>query len=150
MKKTFSTDLMFSSKTCLWSTPQALFDRLNKWFCFTVDVCATADNAKCDTYFTECEDGLAQEWEGTCWMNPPYGRGIKEWIAKAYGSAMKNKATVVCLLPARCDTQWWHEYCAKGEVYFIKGRIKFGDAKNNAPFPSALVVFRPTIKDAMR
>jgi len=82
-------------------------------------------------------------------MNPPYGRGINEWIKKAYKSAKQNGATVVCLIPARVDTRWWHEYCSKGEVHFIKGRLKFGNAKNSAPFPSAVVVFRPTVKDAL-
>jgi len=85
---------------------------------------------------------------GVCWMNPPYGREISPWIEKAYRSAKENGATVVCLLPARVDTRWWHDYCAKGEVHFIKGRLKFGNAKDAAPFPSAVVVFRPQIQDA--
>lgn len=82
-------------------------------------------------------------------MNPPYGRGIDKWVAKAFKSAKENKATVVCLVPARVDTRWWHDFCAKGEVYFVKGRLKFSDNKNSAPFPSAVVVFRPTVNDAL-
>lgn len=135
-------DLMFSSATDLWATPQSTFDALHAEFCFALDVCANADNAKCAEYFTKEDNGLAQPWIGTCWMNPPYGRGIGAWIRKAYESA-KDGATVVCLIPARTDTAWWHDYCAKGEVRFIRGRLKFGGHKNAAPFPSAVVVFRP-------
>lgn len=131
----------FSSKTDLWATPQDKFDELNAEFGFEIDVCANTENAKCSTYFTAEMDGLAQDWRGKCWMNPPYGRAIGDWIKKAYESAM-NGATVVCLIPARTDTRWWHEYCMKGEIRFIKGRLKFGGAKTNAPFPSAVVVFR--------
>lgn len=138
----------FSSETDMWSTPNDFYDRLNTVFRFETDVCAIASNAKCDRFFTPEMDGLAQEWYGICWMNPPYGRGIGAWIQKAYESAKKNGATVVCLLPARVDTRWWHDYCAKGEVYFVKGRLKFGDAKNSAPFPCAVVVFRPSVLDS--
>ena len=130
----------FSSKTDLWATPQDFFDALNKEFSFDVDVCATAENAKCQNYFTAQQDGLKQDWNGVCWMNPPYGRVIGNWVKKAYESA-QNGAIVVCLLPARTDTKWWHDYCMKGRVRFIRGRLKFGGNKNAAPFPSALVIF---------
>lgn len=140
---------MFSSKTDMWSTPQEFFDKLNAVFRFETDVCAIADNAKCEKYYSPDDDGLEKGWGGVCWMNPPYGRGIDKWIEKAYRSAKQNGATVVCLIPARVDTRWWHNYCAKGEVYFIKGRLKFGDSKNSAPFPNAVVVFRPTVQDAL-
>lgn len=142
-------DLMFSSNTDLWATPQEFFDKLNRVFKFTVDVCAIPDNAKCQQYYTPDKNGLEQDWQGVCWMNPPYGRGITEWVEKAYKSAKENGTTVVCLLPARVDTRWWHDYCAKGEVHFLKGRLKFGNANNSAPFPSAVVVFRPTVQDAL-
>jgi phage N-6-adenine-methyltransferase len=141
-----NTDLMFSSKTDLWSTPQDLFDRLNSVFRFDLDVCATPENAKCERFFTEEINGLAQEWRGSVWMNPPYGRGIDAWVKKAFQSAQAG-ATVVCLLPARTDTRWWHDYVLRGEVTFIKGRLKFGGHNNNAPFPSAVVVFRKTIAE---
>lgn len=141
-------DVHFSSKTDMWATPNDFFDSLDVVFRFETDVCATEGNAKCSRYFTPEIDGLAQDWEGVCWMNPPYGRGIVEWVAKAHRSAKENGATVVCLLPARVDTRWWHDYCAKGEVYFLKGRLKFGDSKNSAPFPCAVVVFRPSVLDA--
>jgi len=130
----------FSSKTDLWATPQDFFDKYDAIYRFELDVCANADNAKCKRYFSQQDDGLIQEWQGVCWMNPPYGRAIKDWVKKAYESAL-NGATVVCLLPARTDTAWWHDYCVKGSIEFIRGRLKFGGSKNSAPFPSAVVVF---------
>lgn len=139
----------FSSATDQWATPRDLFNALNSIFNFTTDVCADASNAKCSTYYTKEVDGLAQDWRGVCWCNPPYGREIPEWVKKAYESSRDNGATVVCLVPARVDTRWFQDYCAKGEVFFIKGRLKFGDATSGAPFPSALVVFRPRIADIL-
>lgn len=132
----------FSSKTDLWATPQAFFDKYNEIYNFELDVCATHENAKCEKYFTEADDGLAQVWTGVCFMNPPYGREIIHWMRKAYESSLRG-ATVVCLVPARTDTKWWHEYAMMGEIEFIRGRLKFGDAKNSAPFPSAVVIFYP-------
>ena len=132
---------LFSSKTDMWSTPQEFYDELDKEFNFELDVCATSENAKCERYFTPSVDGLKQEWTGICWMNPPYGREIGKWMKKAYDSSL-NGATVVCLVPSRTDTRWWHDYSMKGEVRFIKGRLKFGNSKNSAPFPSAIVIFK--------
>jgi phage N-6-adenine-methyltransferase len=138
----------FSSQTDLWSTPQNFFDVLDKEFHFTLDVCATQENTKCWDYFTEKEDGLQQNWSNDiCWMNPPYGREIGKWIQKAYKSSLEG-ATVVCLIPARTDTAWWHDYVTKGEIRFIRGRLKFGSATNSAPFPSALVIFRKEVGQA--
>jgi phage N-6-adenine-methyltransferase len=131
----------FSSETDLWATPQDFFDKQNAIYNFTLDVCATDDNAKCKKYFTKNDDGLNKEWHGVCWMNPPYGREIKQWMHKAYNESLKG-VTIVCLVPARTDTVWWHEYAMKGNIEFIRGRLKFGNAKNSAPFPSALVVFK--------
>jgi phage N-6-adenine-methyltransferase len=132
----------FSSASDNWATPQDLFDRLDAVHGFTLDVCASADNAKCARFYTKEQDGLAQEWTGTCWMNPPYGREIGRWMSKAVQSA-RSGAIVVCLVPARTDTAWWHDYAVQGEIEFIRGRVKFGGHKNSAPFPSAIVVFRP-------
>ena len=144
-----NNDLMFSSATDLWATPQDFYDKLNRVFDFTLDPCATHENAKCPVYFTEADDGLSQSWlHHVVFCNPPYGRGIGAWVKKAYETG-KAGGMVVMLLPARTDTQWWHDYCAKGEVTLLKGRLKFGDAKNSAPFPSAVVVFRPTVADAI-
>ena len=107
---------------------------------FEMDVCADKSNAKCVVYFDKNTDGLKQIWSGKCWMNPPYGREIKKWMEKAYQSS-GNGTVVVCLVPARTDTKWWHDFAIKGNVKFIRGRLKFGGAKHNAPFPSAIVVF---------
>jgi phage N-6-adenine-methyltransferase len=142
--------VMFSSKSDVWETPQDFFDKLNSEFKFKTDVCATEDNAKCENYYTPEQDGLKQEWQGNCWMNPPYGREIGTWMGKAYNSARKNGATVVCLVPARTDTKWWHTYGVRGKITYLKGRLKFGDGKNAAPFPSAVIVFRPTVESALQ
>ena len=132
-------EVFYSSKTDLWETPQHLFEELNKEFCFDTDACALPENAKCPHYYTPEQDGLKQEWTGTIWCNPPYGRSIAKWVEKAATS----RATVVMLLPARTDTQWFHRYIyQKNEIRFIPGRLKFGKAKHNAPFPSMVCVFR--------
>ena len=134
---------LFTSNSDDYGTPQKLFDELNAEFGFDVDVCASASNAKCRRYFSVEENGLVQDWSNykTCWMNPPYGRQIIDWIQKAYETSLKG-STVVCLLPARTDTKWFHEYCMKGEIRFIRGRLKFNDGKTPAPFPSMIVVFK--------
>ena len=138
-------DVHFSSKTDQWATPKDFFESLNKIYKFDLDVCADKHNAKCKDFFTEEQDGLKQQWIGTCWMNPPYGRATKDWMKKAYESSLEG-AVVVCLVPSRTDTAWWHDYAMKGEIEFIRGRLKFGDATNSAPFPSAVVVFKPRLK----
>lgn len=138
-----NNDLFFSSKSEEWATPQDFFEQIDKEFHFNLDVCATAENAKCDKYYTKEQDGLSQEWDGIIWCNPPYGRSIGMWVKKAY----ESKATVVLLVPARTDTKWFHDYVlGKAEVRFVKGRLKFGGCKNSAPFPSMLVVYRKEIK----
>lgn len=106
-----NTNGIFSSKTDMWATPQWLFDKLDAEYHFTVDVCATPENAKCPTYFTEEQDGLRQEWIGRVWCNPPYGRQIGKWVQKAFECAAD---VVVMLLPARTDTAWFHDFCMRG------------------------------------
>lgn len=135
-----NSSVHFSSKTDDWYTPQDFYDEWDEKFNFTLDVCASKENAKCGKFFTKEQDGLSQKWEGVCWMNPPYGREIGKWMEKAYQSSLEG-ATVVCLVPSRTDTRWWHDYAMKGDITFIKGRLRFGGAKNSAPFPSAVVVF---------
>jgi site-specific DNA-methyltransferase (adenine-specific) len=131
----------FSSTTDEWATPQLLFDELDHIFGgFTLDPCATAENAKCTRFFTRADDGLSKPWTGKVFMNPPYGREIGKWVRKAWEESL-NGTLVVCLLPARVDTRWWHEYARKGYVYFLQGRLRFGSARNSAPFPSAIVTF---------
>jgi len=135
--------LMFSSKTDNWATPQDFFDKLDTIYDFTLDPCATHTNHKCDKYFTIEDNGLEQNWAGeTVFMNPPYGRAIKHWLEKAYRESLNEDTIVVCLIPSRTDTRYWHDYCMKAEkIYFIKGRLKFGKNTNAAPFPSCVVVF---------
>ncbi len=130
------------SLTVEWETPQPFFDRLNEEFGFTLDVAAQPDNAKCPRYLTPDDDGLAQPWKGVCWMNPPYGPTIGAWMRKAYESALGG-ATVVCLVPVRTDTRWWHAYAQYGEIRYVQGRLTFGGATNPAPFPNAVIIFRP-------
>jgi phage N-6-adenine-methyltransferase len=133
---------MFSSSSDEWETPQEFFNAVNAVYRFDLDVCATHANAKCERHFTKEEDGLSQSWRGVCWMNPPYGREISLWVKKAYESSLGTGTVVVCLLPARTDTAWWHDYViARAEsIRFIRGRLRFS-GKGPAPFPSALVVF---------
>lgn len=129
---------IYSSKTDLWETPQDLFNRYDDQYHFDIDLCALPENAKCTRYFTPQDDALIQEWSGVCWCNPPYGRQLAKWVAKAATS----NATVVMLLPARTDTRWFHEYCLPhGKVEFIRGRVHFGGSVNPAPFASMVVVF---------
>lgn len=139
-----NTDVMFSSATDNWSTPQDFFDKLNDEFHFTLDVCADENNHKCEHYYTKEIDGLIRPWIGTVWCNPPYGRKIGEWVRRALFASVAGN-TVVMLLPARTDTKWFHDYIYKRdnvEIRFIKGRLKFGGCKNSAPFPSMVVIFR--------
>ena len=140
----------FSSATPEWSTPQEFFDRLNATHRFTLDPCCTHQNAKCVKHYTAAENGLDHSWQGErVFMNPPYGREISAWMKKAYEES-RGSAFVVCLVPARTDTAWWHDYAIKGEVTFIRGRLKFGAGKNSAPFPSAVVTFKPSNAAAHR
>ena len=134
-------DIHFSSKSNEWATPQDFYDKLNEEFKFTLDPCATKENAKCVNFYTIEDDGLKQNWDNkTVFCNPPYGRQIKHWVKKA----SESKGLVVMLIPARTDTIYFHDYIYKKpnvEIRFIKGRLKFGESKNSAPFPSMLVIF---------
>ena len=137
-------DVHYSSKTNEWSTPQDFFDELDKEFNFTLDPCATSENAKCNKYFTVEDNGLKQDWsKDVVFMNPPYGREIKYWVQKAFEESLKG-ATVVCLIPARTDTAYWHDYIfgKADDIRFLRGRLKFGDSKNPAPFPSAIIIYK--------
>jgi site-specific DNA-methyltransferase (adenine-specific) len=161
----------FSASTSEWATPQDFFDKLNAEFRFTLDAASTHENAKCVKHYTVEDDGLKQSWTGeTVWLNPPYTSGprcakvIRAWVEKAYMESQYG-ATVVCLVPARTDSVWWHEYAIKGEIRFVRGRLKFQTtggksirpvtpsvadgrhAPNNcAPFASAVVIFRPNAR----
>lgn len=136
--------VLFTSNTDEWATPQDLFDRLDAEFHFTLDPCSTDENAKCAKHYTKEQDGLKQDWTGeTVFCNPPYGREIGEWCLRCYAHSIGG-GTAVMLVPSRTDTKWFHEYVyGKAELRFIKGRVKYGGAKYNAPFPSMIVIFRP-------
>lgn len=139
-----NTELMFSSKSDMWSTPQDFFDKLNDEFQFNLDPCATPENAKCKKFYTEKDNGLMKDWGGyRVFCNPPYGRILKKWVEKAYNEAQKPDTLVVMLIPARTDTSYFHNYIYNNakEIRFIRGRLKFGDSTNSAPFPSMVVIF---------
>lgn len=139
---------MVSSKTNEWETQQRLFDDLDEEFDFDLDVAATSKNKKCSIYFDLENDGLKQDWHNlsssACWMNPPYGGHTGNWIQKALEES-KLGATVVCLIVSSTDRSYWHNFifpCAS-QIRFIRGRLKFGEAKTTAPFASAIVIFSP-------
>ena len=138
---------LMTSNTNEWYTPQKLYDELNKEFKFTLDPCCTKESAKCNNYFTKDDDGLTMSWcDHVVFMNPPYGREIGKWIQKAWLESITG-ATVVCLIPSRTDTRYWHDYIfpKTNDIRFLRGRIKFeredGTKAKTAPFPSAIVVF---------
>lgn len=138
---------LYSSRSEEWGTPHEFFVVLDRRFNFTLDPCATPANAKCKRFFTKEQDGLSQDWSGErVFMNPPYGKQIGSWMRKAKAESEKG-ALVVCLVHARTDTRWWHEYVERGadEIYFVRGRLKFSSktAISPAPFPSALVIYLP-------
>lgn len=134
----------FASNNQVYETPDEIFLPLKDEFGFTLDVCANQENAKCERFFDEETNGLNQVWNGVCWMNPPF-KDVKHWIKKAFESSLDG-TTVVCLVCAKTNTNWFHDYCLKGEVRFIKGRPKFKGMQHGLPFPLAIVVFRGKLK----
>ena len=148
----YKTDTFKTSNDDTWTTPRDFFDKLNKEFNFGLDAAALVSSTLVpDNWYGPDHpeqlrrDAFAKDWaeesSGAIWLNPPYGRTIKDWMRKAKLESLRG-ATVVCLVPARTDTNWWWDYCIDYEVRFIKGRLKFGNQKNSAPFPSAVVVMR--------
>ena len=135
---------LYSSRSEEWPTPQKFFDALDQEFGFTLDPCATRGNAKCRNFFTKRDDGLLQDWgRHIVFCNPPYGRDVIRWAGKCYSSA-NSGATVVLLAHARTDTRWFHDFVlGKAELRFVRGRLKFADGKQSAPFPSLIAVYRP-------
>jgi len=147
------TSGMKTSNDPTWTTPPDFFEKLDKEFFFTLDAAALSSSTLVphnwygpDHPDSDRRNALVRPWSedshgGSIWLNPPYGRVIGYWMKKANDEASRG-GVVVCLVPARTDTNWWHKYCIQHEVRFIKGRLKFGDQKNSAPFPSAVVVMR--------
>jgi phage N-6-adenine-methyltransferase len=140
---------LYSSRSEEWATPQDFFDALDAEFHFTVDAAASEQNAKCEVYWDKSVDALSLEWAdmGTViFCNPPYGKNIGAWFAKAR-EAGRRGSTVVMLAHARTDTRWWHEHVqgVADEVRFVKGRLRFvgpNGVKSSAPFPSAVIIYR--------
>ena len=137
------THVVFKSASDEWETPQDVFDRLDAEFNFNLDPCATAENHKCNTYYTAEDDGLEKSWGGQrVFCNPPYSQ-IAKWVEKAFREGQKDNTIVVLLVPSRTDTRWFHKYIYhRSEIRFVRGRIKFSGSKVNAPFPSMVVIFR--------
>jgi len=137
-------DALFMREKDEWATPHAVFTMLDREFHFTLDACATSENAKCNRFFTKEDDGLRQDY-GTerVWMNPPYSQ-LGKWVRKAYDASLRG-ALVVCLTFARTDTAAFHDAVAHAsQIRFLRGRLRFGNAKNCAPAPSCIIIFRPT------
>lgn len=134
------------AKTDEWETPQYLFDQLNDEFHFTLDVCSTDENAKCEKHYTKEDDGLSKDWTGeVVWCNPPYGRQMPLWIHKCYQHFIGG-GTAVMLIPSRTDTKAFHEWILPyAEIRFIKGRVKFGGSTQNAPFASMIVIYKKEV-----
>ncbi len=140
--------VLYSSRSEEWPTPHAFFDVLNAEFKFTLDPCATPRNAKCTSYFTRREDGLVQDWRRhRVFCNPPYGKAMRAWARKCY-EASRAGALVVLLAHSRTDTRWFHDwvYGKADELRFVRGRLRFGDGKQSAPFPSLVAIFRPSCR----
>lgn len=137
-------DVIYRSQSIEWETPQKIFDILDWEFHFTLDPCSTDANAKCRKHYTIADDGLKQSWGGeTVFCNPPYGRQIGKWVRKALHESRQEDTTVVLLIPARTDTDWFHRYVyGRAEIRFIRGRLRYGGADMNAPFPTMVVIFR--------
>ncbi len=138
-----NTQVMFSSNSDEYATPQELFDELNSEFKFDLDPCATDENHKCNKYYTMHQDGLTQKWGGCrVFCNPPYSQ-IGKWVEKAFYSTKEENTLVVMLIPSRTDTRYFHDFIyQRAEIRFVKGRLKFGESKNAAPFSSMIVIFR--------
>lgn len=137
--------IVWSADKDEWATSQDFFDGLNSKYYFTLDPCADPNNAKCSKFYTIDDDGLTKDWGGeTVFCNPPYSKA-KDWVKKALEESSKSNTKVVLLVAARTDTKFFHDYCTKAsQIFFIKGRLKFGGSKNSAPFPSMVVVFDST------
>jgi phage N-6-adenine-methyltransferase len=148
----YSQEAYRSSSDDSWTTPRTFFDSLNREFDFTLDAAALKSSALCNRWYgpdhdsLDMQDAFSRDWQqdaqGNIWLNPPYGRTIKSWMQKANLEASRGGGQIVCLVPSRTDTTWWHENCIQHEVRFIRGRLKFGNQKNPAPFPSAVVIMR--------
>lgn len=149
-----NTQLMFSSKDHDWETPPEIFNKLNEEFHFTLDPCCVPETAKCNKFYTPGDNGLTKSWGSeVVFVNPPYGRELKNWVIKSRYESMQG-ATVVMLIPSRTDTSYFHDNIyGKAEIRFMRGRVKFlknGETKDAAPFPTMIVVFRPPLLSTLK
>jgi len=140
------TENKFKTENQSWETPDELFNILNEEFLFDIDVAANNNNKKCDKFINEKKNALIKEWEGTCWLNPPYGgkreNSLKNWVKRAFEQSRKKNCVVVMLIPARTNTIWWHEYIMRAkEIRLIRGRPKFKGNIHGLPWPLAIIVF---------
>jgi phage N-6-adenine-methyltransferase len=135
----------FDSNRQDWETPKELFDTVDAEFHFTLDAAASENNKKVKKFISAEQDAMTLSWgKNVCWLNPPYGKGHKlsAWVKKAYQESLTG-ATTVMLIPARTNTNWFHDYCLKhGEVRFVRGRPKFGGADHGLPQPLCFIIFR--------
>lgn len=131
----------FKSDKIVYSTPIKLFKVINDEFNFNLDVCALLENAKCDKYFTPEMDGLAQDWRGVCWMNPPFNKDLKKWVIKARAESEKHNSIVCCLVPFRGNTVWFRDVCMDCEIRFIIGEVNFNDLERGLWLPMCLMIF---------
>lgn len=149
----YSQEVFKSSQVDTWTTPKDFYLELNNEFDFGLDAAALESSSLVpsnwygpDHPIKERRDAFECFWVNdakgkTIWLNPPYGKTINKWMAKANEEG-KRGGVIVCLVPARTDTKWWHSYCIQHEVRFVRGRLKFGNQKNAAPFPSAVVIIK--------
>lgn len=132
--------VLFSRASDEWETPQTLFDQLHGHYQFDLDPCATAENAKCERFFTKADNGLDHRWSSRAFVNPPYS-DIASWAQKCVAEAMHG-CLVVLLVPARTDTKWFHQVAPEADaLYFLRGRLRFKGGHHTAPFPSVIMTF---------
>jgi site-specific DNA-methyltransferase (adenine-specific) len=140
-----NTKGVFSHLSDEWYTPQSIFNQLNEEFHFTLDPCSTDENCKLSKHYTKQTNGLLHDWGEVIFCNPPYSQ-ISEWVKKCHDEGCKDNTTVVMLIPSRTDTKYFHNYIYnRSEIRFVSGRLKFGDSKSSAPFPSMIVIFRGAV-----
>jgi phage N-6-adenine-methyltransferase len=145
-------EALLSSNKEEWETPWSLFRSIDARFHFDFDAAATRENTKVSRFIPPSSNALSVDWSvygSMGWLNPPYGRKLPAFLKKAYAECAEHGVSSVVLVPARTDTRWWRDYArTASEVYLLEGRIKFelgGEATFAAPFPSALLVFRPPL-----
>ena len=151
MAKLTGDNSRFDSDNNEWETPDELFNSLNNEFKFTIDLAASEKNKKCPLFYSREQNALLQDWKGIGWLNPPFGEKgsnrLSKFVEKAYNDSKKHGSTIVMLIPARTNTNWWHDFCMKGEVRFIRGRPAFKGCKYGLMQPLSIVIFRAYIQD---